>query len=299
MAGVHCLVALTVLAALSGVDFGGSAAMLLASLSILVFGLPHGSLDIAVLRRNPSGSGTGLAVILALYVSVGTAMAFVWWTAPVAALAAFLAVAVVHFAEDWLDTRSPFLAIGVAVALIGAPALLHRAAVGAIFAALAGTSKAIVLADVLLVVAPVGCAVAFAGIWALIVARRYDRAAAAITSLAALIALPPALGFAVFFCLFHSPRHLGHAVRALQLPAGRHWWPFAVPALAGAAGLVAALYAWNRAAGSVSMELTSATFMALSILTVPHMAVPRLVAALDRRPATPPRPARSAPHNVR
>lgn len=207
-------------------------------------------------------------------------MGTLWWVAPTLALGVFLIIAVLHFAEDWSETRSPFLAIGMAVAVVAAPALLHRAEVSAIFVALAGARDAAMFGDLLLLAAPIGCAVAIAGILSLGAARRFDRAAAAVTSLVALIALPPTLGFAIFFGLFHSPRHLGEALRALALPRARQWLPLAVPTMLGATGLVVLLYRLGGGGLSAAMGLTSATFMALSILTVPHMAVPKLVAAL-------------------
>ena len=294
MSGVNCVVLALVGCAAAGVDWGGPVSLTIASIGILVFGLPHGSLDIALLRRG-GGVGIGnLAAILAVYIGVGLAMGALWWVAPTLALGAFLIVAVLHFAEDWSETGSPFLAIGMAVAVVAAPALLHRTEVGAIFVALTGTRKAAMYGDLMLLAAPIGCSVAVAGILALVAARQFDRAAVAFTSLAALIALPPALGFAIFFGLFHSPRHLGEALRALALPRARQWLPLAVPTMLGATGLVVLLYRLEGSGMSEAMGLTSATFMALSILTVPHMAVPKLVVSLGLDgPSSPPAASRA------
>ena len=282
MVGVHCGLLALVACAAAGVDLGGSASLAIASVGIAIFGLPHGALDIALIRRSGGGSTASMAVILAVYIAVGLSMAALWWIGPTVALVAFLSIAVVHFAEDWTETGSPFLATGLALAIVSAPALLHRADVGAIFAALTGTSDAGRLRDILLLAAPIAGAVAVAGIAALIAARRFDRAAAAAASLAATFALPPALGFAIFFAAFHSPRHIAGALRALALPRARQWIPVAAPAMLGAVGLVAIVYRLNGGGVAPAMGLTSATFMALSILTIPHMAVPRLMSALER-----------------
>ena len=289
MVGVHAVVWVVLACAAAGVEFGGPITLVIASVGMAVFGLPHGALDVALIRRGGERSTATLAAILLTYVGIGLAMAALWWIGPVVALIAFLGIAVVHFAEDWADAGSPFLATGLALAIVSAPAILHRVGVAAIFGALAGTSEAAALADVLLLVAPVGAAVAIAAIAALLAERRFDRAAAAVTSLAAVIILPPAPGFALFFALFHSPHHLAGAVRTLALPRARQWMPIALPTMLGAIGLLVLLYRLNEAIPSRAMGLTSATFMALSILTVPHMAVPGLWAMLQARKLRNPR----------
>jgi len=282
MASVHVCVLALLVGAFAGTDLGGSTVLLLSCAGILMFGLPHGALDIALLRHSRARTDLGVAALLAVYVVVAAAVAMLWWLAPLVALAMFLAVAVVHFAEDWPETESRFLAIGLALGIVFAPALLHRGEAGAIFVAMTGTPHAARLADMMLLAAPLGCVLALAGIVALLCARRFDRAAAAATSLAAMIMLPPALGFAIYFGLFHSPRHLRHVLQDLGMPRARQWLPRALPALLGAGALVVLLYRANETVVAGALGLGSATFMALAILTVPHMVVPRLVAALPR-----------------
>jgi len=282
MASVHVCVLALLAGVAAGVDVGGPSVLLLSCLGILVFGLPHGALDIALLRHSRARADLGVATLLAIYIVVGAAVAMLWWLAPVVALAAFLAVAVVHFAEDWPETDSRFFGSGLALGIVFAPALLHRAEVAKIFVAMTGAPHAASLADIMLLAAPLGCVVGLAGIAALVAARRFDRAAAAATSLAAMIALPPVLGFAIYFGLFHSPRHLRHVLYDLGMPRLRQWLPRALPALLGAGALVVLLYRVRVSLVSGAAGVGSATFMALAILTVPHMVVPRLVAALPR-----------------
>jgi Brp/Blh family beta-carotene 15,15'-monooxygenase len=280
MACVHALALSLIALAAAGVDFGGNAALTVASLCILTFGFPHGAFDLALIRSDWDRIGGG--AILPMYIGAAASMAALWWAAPVLALAVFLAIAIIHFSEDWDDTGSTFLSTGVALALIAAPALLHRVEVADIFVALTGTRQASLLADGLLFSAPVGLAVAVAAILALCLERRFGTAASAATSLAALICLPPAVGFAVFFCAFHSPRHLGQAVRTLGLTRSSQWIRIAAPTMMGALALVAVLYTVRQQLPT-GLGLTSTTFMALSILTIPHMLVPRLAAALAQR----------------
>lgn len=265
-----------------GVDFRGTTASMLEGAAILLFGLPHGSLDIALFRRRGEQPMRRDRILL-LYLLAGAAMALLWWTLPTLALATFLTIAVAHFAEDWDETGSSFLATGIALAQIGAPTLLHRAEVGTIFATLTrGGGGA--LGDVILLATPLGMVIAAAGVIALISAGRFARAGAAVSSLAALIVLPPALGFALSFCLFHSPRHFNAAVVTLGWRRARQWVPVAVPITLAAVALVAVVAAGQDGALTQTGLLPSA-FIALSILTVPHLAVPGILDALRGRRA--------------
>ncbi len=259
-------------AAAAGLPLSGSAALIAACTAILVFGLPHGALDVEVIRIRGAGEN-GRAAILTVYVGLAALTATAWLVAPVAALAGFLGIAVVHFAEDWTEMQSRFLATGFAAALIAAPALLHRQAVAGIFVALTGTPMAARLADGLLMVAPVALAVAAVGIAALIASRRFVAAAAAAASLVALLALPPVPGFALFFCLFHSPRHFVGALRAARRWRVANWLPVVVPVTGAALAIVTGVYLLHGGL-AVPDRLGAATFMALSILTVPHMLAP-------------------------
>ena len=252
----------------------------IATLAILGLGLPHGAFDIELLRARAHGGIRQLAPILGLYLGVAAAAALVWSVAPLAALAGFIVVAVIHFSEDWTGTRSGFLATGIAAASIAAPALLHTADVARIFVALTADPAAALAAKLLAVAAPTALAVALAGIAALIAEHRRADAAAAASSLAALVFLPPVVGFAVFFCLFHSPRHFTAALRALASPRLADWIRVAGPVTLAALAIVAVLYAGHDA-GAVPLRLASATFMALSVLTMPHILAPRLVGWIE------------------
>ena len=268
-------------AAAAGLPLSGSTALVAACGAILAFGLPHGALDIELIR----GWGTqrrSFVPVLAVYLGIAAATATAWLVAPFAALAGFVVIAVMHFAEDWAAAGSRFLATGLGVALIAASALYHRDAVAGIFVALAGAPAAGV-ADALLLVAPVALAIAAAGIVAMTVAHRFSDAAAATASLLALLVLPPLAGFAAFFCLFHSPRHfVGALAEARRWRVGR-WAPVVVPVTGAALAIVTAIYVVHDRL-ALPQRLTAATFMALAILTVPHMLAPVAVRRLSRSP---------------
>ena len=263
----------------SGVAVDGTAATIAACLAIAVFGLPHGTFDLALLRRE---GNQGRLAVLGLYLVCAAAMALLWRVHPVAALVVFLVIATVHFAEDWQGTGSAFLSFGIALALIAAPALLHLETLQQIIVALTGSSDAALIGDLLLTLAPIALAVAVAGSIALVQNGEPATAAGVVCSVTALMLLPPALGFALFFCLFHSPRHFSAALNDLGWSRAGQWLPVVVPLTLAALAIVAALFQAGEQTG-LALRSVGAIFTALSILTVPHMAVPVIVAAMRRR----------------
>ena len=258
----------------AGVPLDGPPVTAFACLSLLVFGLPHGALDLEIIRRRRFAAGP--AVALALYLVFGAAMYALWLINGVLALSAFLLISIRHFSEDWEDLSSPFLATGAAVALLSAPALLHHDALGSIFASLAGDQRAGILADLLLLCAPLALAVAAAAIvaqW-----RSGDRAAASSTvmMLTGMAVLPPVVGFSCFFCLSHSPRHFRHGLAALGWRRFEHWSPTVLPLVCASFGLALLVDRLGEQPDGLARAL-SASFETLSILTLPHMAVPALL----------------------
>lgn len=245
----------------------------LGCLAILLLGLPHGSLDLAVMRKRTGVNEQQIAAIIMIYLGFAGSMALVWHIAPVGALAVFLAIACVHFAEDWLPDQLPFFAIGTATAVLTAPALLHYRQLSDIFVKLTGNATASMLADFTLLVAPVALITAIVGIT---LACRQGRSIAAIESatiLCSMVLLPPVIGFAVFFCLAHSPRHFAAAKAELSFGSRRLNCEIGLLTFA-AMGIAALIYIF-RNSGLQGDGVIAASFVTLSILTVPHMIVPR------------------------
>lgn len=284
------------LAALLALQFvgpwlSGSAATIVACFFILLFGLPHGTLDLAIIRRERGASRIGMSALLSLYLGLAAAMAVIWHVAPVAALTIFLIVAVVHFAEDWAELRSQFLAQGMAIALLAAPALLHLTELERLFMALTGHSEAAQVANFLLLLAPMSVAVASVSVWTLWRMGFPDQAVVGALMVTGMILLPPVIGFALFFCLYHSPRHLGAALS--RVARGRSAWRIVVLLTLAGLGIAAALFA-GAARADLSAQVVAASFMTLSLLTIPHMIVPAVVAGLiARRSSARPRRART------
>ena len=273
------LAALLVLGA-GGTALGSPASTMAACAAMLLVGLPHGALDLEIIKRERVTGRLGMVALLFLYVGLAAAMAAVWHMAPVTALAIFLVVSVVHFSEDWHELRSPFLAQGMAIALLTAPTLLHLAELEQLFATLSGQSDAAVVANLMLLLAPVSVAVASVAVWTLWRNGFRNQAVVGALMLVGMAVLPPVIGFALFFCLYHSPRHLGVALsRVAWSPSS--WWIVPLVTLA-AIGIAVALFAGDVRA-DLPAQFVAASFMTLSLLTVPHMIVPAVVDALSLR----------------
>ena len=273
--------ALALLAGMAGVPLASPVATAVACVALLVFGLPHGTLDLELIRARLTGPWTGMATLVALYLGFAACMYAVWQVQPVLALAAFVAIAVVHFSEDW-DAGPPLLRAAPALALLAAPTLFHRAELDAIFVGLTNRADAGSVGAGLAIVAPVAIGLAAVAIGSLRRRGVRDQAIGAVAALVSMTILPPIVGFAVYFCFFHSPRHFHHSLADLYWRGVRQWGWVVVP-LTLAAGLLAAILFGVQMRAELADRIMAASFMTLSILTVPHMLVPLLINRLVRR----------------
>lgn len=279
-------VALTGIGYAVGVPLASGGPTVAACLVLLIAGLPHGALDIELLKRGTSAadaSAGSVGILLCAYVGLAGAMLLLWLAAPVLALAAFLLTAVAHFGEDWAEADQPALALGTASALLCAPALTHHDQLAAVFQALCGTPRAALIADAMLMLAPVALAIAAVTVVRLATLGRTAQGVATIAVLSAMVVLPPVIGFALFFCLHHSPRHLRDAWHALVVRrvAASTIRRATVSVTIAALGVAAVLYAVEFRV-ELAARTIAAAFMTLSVLTVPHMALPAIVERLSK-----------------
>lgn len=277
---------LSVLALGLGLPLSGPVATTLSCLALLVFGLPHGTLDLELIRARASGPWTGMATLVLIYLSLAASMYGLWRAEPVLALAAFIAIAVVHFSEDWQGAGSSLLRAGLALALLSAPTLFHRAELDTIFIGLTDRVEATMVTDALTLVLPMAIGVGLIAIASLWQAGRRPQALGGLAALTGMIVLPPLVGFALYFCLFHSPRHFRESLATLSWPNLGDWGAVVLP-LSLAAGAVAVLIFGLELRTALPDRIMAASFMTLSILTVPHMLAPLIAARLSRQDACP------------
>jgi beta-carotene 15,15'-dioxygenase len=266
----------------AGLNLSGAGATLICASGILVFGLPHGALDIELLRSEAAGSAKSIVSHVAIYLALAGLTYATWYLQPVFALILFLAIATQHFAEDWAICDAPLLAYAMSLASLVVPVLFHRSTVIDLFVLLTNDPKASFVAELMVLVAPVALLTATVTIALLINLRRFAIAVNAIATLIAMIALPPLIGFAISFCLIHSPLHIANNIKRLRRdqPALAHGkrimlvMGFVTFAALGVTALIFA-FDWHPI---MSDRLIAATFIVLSVLTVPHMLLPSLSA---------------------
>ncbi|AHE52939.1 Brp/Blh family beta-carotene 15,15'-dioxygenase [Sphingomonas sanxanigenens] len=256
---------------LLGMPLGQPAAVAAATIVFLGGGLPHGAYDIALLRRSVALDRSALALAVGGYVAVALLMVSLWMTVPLVALVLFLAVASVHFGEDWPMLEEPLLRFAAGAAVIAAATIGHPAEVSSLFVAMSDPRAAIIAqivtaaAPVALLVTIVGMAVAWrdGGHWA----------AAMASCLVLLVVLPPVAGFALFFVFLHSPRHLAHT-RALLRDMSLVRWLGTGALLSG----FAILGGWglrSMAPSRFDPTVVAQAFQLLASVAVPHLLLSR------------------------
>lgn len=272
LAALACALALIFKAPL-----GHSAAMIGATLLFIGGGLPHGAFDIAVLRRAIDLDRRGLWRVIASYVAVAVLMALLWFSVPLVALILFLAVAAVHFGEDWTMLDEPLLRFAAGAAIIAAPTIGHFNDVAALFVAMSD-ARALILARIITAAAPVTLLVACVSIGVAWLDGSRQWAVAMALCLVLLLLLPPVLGFALFFVFLHAPPHLIASRTMLDDISVGRWLGI------GAAFSVAAVLGWCAlqllAPTPFATDATAQAFQFLAAVAVPHLLLSRWV---DRR----------------
>lgn len=241
--------------------------------AVALFGLPHGALDTRLAVRT-FGIDTPLkfALFIAAYVGLALIVLGVWQFTPLAALAGFLAIAAMHFGEDFEAGSFSRLAMRMSAgtSILTLPALFHEDEVAAIFAAIADGSGA-TLAQAMALAAPLALAAA-------LLATRSWTVRAALLFYAGLAALvPPLIAFAVYFTSLHSPRHFGETATGLGLSIQAALVASAPYAIAAATAGAVAAAVFLSGGQSVDTALAQVIFVGLAALTVPHMLLDALV----------------------
>lgn len=179
-----------------------------ATLTFLLGGLPHGAFDIHLAAHSALLGRARLALFTAIYVGLFALMLIGWAVLPGMTLVLFLLGAAVHFGADWPETDEPLFRVALGFAPICAIGVGHLSDVEALFAAMASSATAVRVTALFVLVAPITLLVAATAL--LDIARRsgLHRPVIFAALLASLIMLPPLIGFALFFCAFHTPQHL-------------------------------------------------------------------------------------------
>ncbi|WP_431357494.1 Brp/Blh family beta-carotene 15,15'-dioxygenase [Haloarcula laminariae] len=287
--------------------------------SALLLGLPHGAVDHLAVARTRGRRPDRRAVlrVVALYVAVGGAYAVGWFLAPAAAFALFILVTWFHWGQGDLyalvaladadHLRSRAQRAGTVAVRGGLPMLVPLLAFPEWYRRVATTLVGLFAPDAVAALSPafrpdvrLALGVGYGAVVLVTLGVGYARArdrrpwrldAAETLGLAAYFAVvPPVLAIGVYFCLWHSLRHIARlllvdaeataALRASEPTAAfarfaRDAAPLTLVSLALLAGL--ALVVPNRP--ETVPEWVGLYLVFIAVVTLPHVVV---VTIMDR-----------------
>jgi len=253
---------------------------------VVVFGLPHGALDLALVQGASRGSMRALTAAAAIYLAVAAAVLAVWLIFPVMALFGFLIIAIIHFGlgdtEDLRGWPRAFETVARGGFAGIAPVVFHAQTTRDLFALLVGPSAVPALDAALGAAAAPATWIWLACLVISLVWRLVSRAPGWLAAMAELLLTTalfavyhPLAAFLLYFGFVHSVRHIAD-LGASRFPdsaaRARRWLlresvPFTV------ATVILGILAWLVFARSVSFDeaMMRTVFWGLSALTVPHM----------------------------
>lgn len=246
-----------------------SSVLVWVGLLISLLGVPHGALDpiYAQAWTCIQSRAAWVAFVLA-YLLLAAGVVAVWWWAPTVFLWGFLAISVLHFSGDLTTGTSGWTRFFYGGAVIVLPAALHAAELTRLFAQLTNPESATSVVPALQMMAWPWLVALMAGV--LLNARRDAFVALEVLAVSVMaLTAPPLIGFTVFFCAMHSPRH----ILRTQVNAGMGLRSLACLALLPMLGVfLMAVGAWYGLPYSpMDARIVQLIFVALAALTVPHM----------------------------
>ncbi len=261
-----------------GLGLGSASASLVFAAGILLAGIPHGALDIEIFARHLGRSDALSKLKMTIgYAGCALLMTLIWVHAPPLALALFLMLSILHFGLDWRDNAEPFLGMTVGWAIVALPALSHPSAVTAIFNTLVGNEGGATM-SALLACSSVPAALVTIAFCRDSFMRGNQRAAIQVaTCLFAALFLPPLAAFAMFFCGLHSPRHFADALAQSGPIAPLKKGAIIVAVVGLSLGIGVWVFTQEQAL-AMSEGAVRATFILLSILTLPHFILEQILA---------------------
>ncbi len=260
-------------------------ASFIALVMVVLIGLPHGAFDGAVARYlGFAHNVVGAVRFICLYILTAAIVIIIWIIFPGMALAGFLLISAVHF--GWGDANAQSRPVfimqiaahgGLIVFGIGA---MHLPSVTPLFSVLADgmIQPALVLIKAMWTIMP-GLAILYF-ILAIIHAEIRIRFAELIIISAMIFILPPLVGFAVYFCMIHTIRHLRHIWQRLHSLAQPRQIILQACLFTLASWSMGAIAFLGLDSGNIEADLLQVIFIGIAALTMPHMI---LVDGLFRR----------------
>lgn len=259
---------------------------LIALAAVVIIGLPHGALDGAIaIQLGMSQNLLSLIQFLVLYIAAAAVVVGAWMVAPVICLLAFLVISMLHFGmgdvragNGWQGMLEALAHGGLVVAGISH---MHREEVDVIFGYLVDGNTLLVWQGLEIIAIFVAVALLFCMVQG-VINRRWRGGLAELVILGAIFAFtPPLVGFAIYFCLVHTPRHVRAILASVSSGVSRRLILSQVVLFSVASWVAGGLAFWLLlGAETAEAALMRVVFIGLAALTVPHMI---LVDGLFRR----------------
>ena len=259
---------------------------LIALAAVVIIGLPHGALDGAIaIQLGMSQNLLSLIRFLVLYIAAAALVVGAWMVAPVICLLAFLVISMLHFGmgdvragNGWQGMLEALAHGGLVVAGISH---MHREEVDVIFGYLVDGNTLLVWQGLEIIAIFVAVALLFCMVQG-VINRRWRGGLAELVILGAIFAFTlPLVGFAIYFCLVHTPRHVRAILANVSSGVSRRLILSQVVLFSVASWVAGGLAFWLLlGAETAEAALMRVVFIGLAALTVPHMI---LVDGLFRR----------------
>ena len=239
---------------------------------ILLAGMPHGAGDILIARRILRSNYLQLTFFLITYIIIAVFSIATWFVIPSLSLIAFLLISIIHFGlmdtEKTKDLPCRYLrALIYGSTPIVIPATFHTSDVTELFALLIFEENTL-LANHIASLFPIwflSCIIFFVSGKKTLKYQFLEILVLAIV----LAYLPPLWGFAIYFCLVHSSRHILHLLNSLGSLKYNDYVLVLVTVLTSILAIL--IGAFHFTDNSFDIGIIRATFIGLAALTIPHM----------------------------
>lgn len=237
---------------------------------VILFGLPHGALDVELATKMNLVFSTKTAMLFLIFYFVLAMLGIALWLAlPMVGLCIFLLISAFHFSDDWSGILPRWLCLVIGSIIICMPVVLHAETVNEIFQwLLVNEAQSTTIVSVLYYCGLVGSVLFLVGLF-----LNRDISYVLILELAVLWAvatlLPPLLFFIVYFCFLHSMRHLVDCSQKLEYSI-RQCFIRSLPILVLTLIITfLGYYLFNT--GQANQDILRWIFIGLFALTIPHI----------------------------
>jgi len=244
--------------------------------AVLLIGIPHGGLDGVVARRK--GWPESLLAWVAfhvIYIFLSLLVILFWQLLPLVSLGLFLVISGIHFARSdcALSGHHRWISLSAHGGLVPIAIPYAQASeVQPIFTLLVGDTNALILLNTVqfFLIPWLGCVAIYAyhALNNSLIRKNFMILAGLII---ATLVLPPLVTFALYFCVFHSPRHMRITLSKLSLEERRRglFEMLIYSAIAIMMIVIGAFYFKDDM--QLAPKLIQFSFIGMAALTVPHM----------------------------